>query len=100
MKQTKLFLSLAFLVMLCFQSNAQSTIDKANAMYDKLSYKAVIPSFLALAKNNKSPEAIIKLANCYRMINDMKNAEEWYKEAVKLNDSEPVNKLYTVVDGE
>lgn len=94
MKPTKLILSLAVCLLFAMTASAQTSIDKANAMYDKLSFNSVIPNYLLLAKNNKNPEAIIKLANCYRMINDMKNAEEWYKEAVKLNESEPNNKLY------
>jgi len=75
------------------QAQAQGGLEKANALFDKLSYSQAVNSYLPLAKSGNA-EAIVKLANCYRLINDNKNAEEWFREAVKQSGADPINKLY------
>jgi outer membrane protein OmpA-like peptidoglycan-associated protein len=94
MKIFKPILLIAFLFTINNNIFAQANFSRANAMFDKLSYSSVIPVYLAAMKNEKTAEGASKLAYCYRMINDQKNAENWYSEALKLNGVLPINNLY------
>jgi outer membrane protein OmpA-like peptidoglycan-associated protein/tetratricopeptide (TPR) repeat protein len=67
----------------------------ANKKYDDYHYTDAIQMYEAIiASNADNAEATEKLANCYRKINDSKNAEIWYAKVVEIPKSHPINKLY------
>ncbi len=76
---------------------AQAQITQADKYYKSYSYALAIPLYLKIAQKSGDPdrnEAIIKLADCYRLTNDMLNARTWYEKAVTLPKSENINWFY------
>lgn len=72
-----------------------SDLINANKLYYNKAYAEAIPKYLhSLKKSSANTEALINLANCYRLTNDAVNAEEYYKKALSLTGSQPINQLY------
>lgn len=62
--------------------------------YDQLAYSKAASNFEDyLAKHDKT-DAAVKLANSYRFMNDIPNAEKWYSKVVVKPDCDPVNMFY------
>lgn len=77
------------------QAVAPSHLKQANKSYYNKAYSDAIPQYLySIKKDSSYHEAIINLADCYRLTNDAVNAETWYKRVVKLKESEPIHQLY------
>lgn len=92
----KIIFLLSFLI-LAFAFDGFAQIKKANRMYDLFKYSRAIPYYQKAAKSNKEDvrkEATIKLADCYRFINDPQEARSWYMRAVEFNNIDPVNYFY------
>lgn len=62
--------------------------------YEKTAYSSAIENFEKYLTKADKADAKIKLANSYRMVNDLPNAERWYAKIVQLPESEPVNMFY------
>lgn len=63
--------------------------------YDQLAYQSAIENFEKyLTKKDEPVDAKIKLANAYRLVNDIPNAEKWYSKVVDLPESDPSNMFY------
>lgn len=61
-------------------SFCQDDLDLANQLYAKFSFSKAAPLYeKVIAKRTTKLDAKVKLADCYRRINDYKNAEKWYK---------------------
>ena len=76
---------------------ASAQIKQANKLFESYSYSSAIPYYLKIAQkadNSDRNEAIVKLADCYRLTNDQLNAKAWYAQAVKLPGIEPINWFY------
>lgn len=76
---------------------AQAQITQADKLFKSYSYSLAIPLYLKIAQKPGDPDrnyAIIKLADCYRLTNDLLNAKAWYAKAVNLPNSENVNWFY------
>lgn len=69
-------------------------LQKANQMYNQLAFVEAIDLYKAALADKEEPEAIIKLANCYRLLNDPVSAEQWYARAVNFDESMPIDILY------
>lgn len=72
------------LLFLSFVSEAQ--MKKAEKHFSKFDYAKAIPAFEKVA-NSKSPDkqmAMIKLADCYRILNNYQKAENYYAQAVSI----------------
>lgn len=99
MKLTK-FLVVAIIAGL-FSTNAiaqKDHLEVANLAYESQEYyKAITLLKKAYSKEkdkaNKA-EIIYKTAECYRFVNDTKQAETWYRKALKLKYPEPTVQLY------
>ncbi len=75
----------------------QEKLEKANEYYNLLNYKRAINLYLTiLRKASKDTAIIYKIANSFRLLNDSKNAEEWYRQAITVsgNNINASNKLY------
>ncbi len=71
-----------------FTFSAFSQLDKGDQLYNEMRYFEAIPFYKKEVRSKKSErkqEALIKIANCYRLINDYKNAEESYKQALDID---------------
>ena len=75
---------------------AQSaSLKKANQYYDNLSYANAIPEYKkALKSDSTNSEAIIRLAHCYRLVNNSVEAENWYGKVVRMKNAQPQHYLY------
>src|SRR5262249_21426683 len=75
-----------FVLILLFSLPAVSQITKGDEYYDKAQYIKAIPYYKKESRNKKSQrkqEALVKLGNSYRFINDYSNAEDAYRQALE-----------------
>ena len=79
--------------MLCYtpaQAQFRSLLKKANKEYELKAFNLAIGTYQrALQRRKDNTEALAKLADCYRHINDMEKAAEYYAIAVRQRDVEP-----------
>lgn len=62
--------------------------------YNKTSYTKAINYFERYLARKNNNDAVIKLADSYRLTNDLTSAERWYAKAVELPESHPINMFY------
>lgn len=62
--------------------------------YDKFEYTEAIEKLEIYQKKHDKVDARVKLANSYRMVYDIPNAEKWYSTIVDAPESEPINMFY------
>ena len=95
MKQLILLIILLSIIALPEVTAQKRKSDRAYAAFNAGEYFDAIDQFKdAYSKTNKSDkntrtEIVFMIAECYRLINDPKNAETWYKLAVKSSYSKP-----------
>lgn len=68
--------------------------NKGVKNYDKMAYTEAIGNFETYLKKHDKADAKIKLAQSYRMANDIPNAEKWYSQIVELPESEAINMFH------
>ncbi len=69
-------------------------LKRAKDAMDALDYVNAIQQYQQILQSDDNAEAKINLAECYRKINDSENAEYWYGQVVRLQEVQPVHKLY------
>ena len=100
MKIIKLaFIALASVIVFSVSSYAQKNFIKdADKSFKSREYFTAIELYKkAYAASNKKEDKariIFQTAECYRLINDAKNAEQWYDKAVKAQYPDPLARLY------
>ena len=75
--------------------SAQNNLKKGNRLFDLNQYDKAIPFFEKEIKNRDRKvklEATTRLADCYRLIGDFKNAEKYYKKSIKGTNPESLFK--------
>jgi len=80
------------LLLLCLNSPAwaQKELKTAEAHYAKYEYTLAVEAYKkALTKKKAAPEIISKIADCYRLLNNTKEAELWYAQLVELPSPNP-----------
>ncbi len=83
---------LALLVLASFNLYAQdSKLKKANDLYDAYSFPEAAEAYKKALAKTDSPEAKIKLAECYRLMNMPVEAEYWYEQVIELAEAEPIH---------
>lgn len=75
-------------------SAQKAKMNHANLLFDKLNYKEAAKEYLYILDKRDNSEAKMKLAECYRKMNDMQEAEYWFGQVVLLPEAEPIQKLY------
>jgi outer membrane protein OmpA-like peptidoglycan-associated protein len=77
-------------------ASAQSgTLIKANKLYQSKAYADAIPKYESVIERDSSQhEAIIRLADCYRLTNNSAQALKWYGKVVNLPSAQPIHKYY------
>lgn len=69
---------------------AQSGVKKqADTQFRLLSYAKAIDLYQKVLKKGYDPDAILKLAHCYRLTNNYEKAAEYYAKAVLIETREP-----------
>lgn len=90
----KKIIALSILALLVVASCSEKLYKKGVKHYDKFEYTEAIKHFEKYQMKHDKADAKIKLANSYRMINDIPNAEKWYSIVVTMPESEPINMFY------
>ena len=89
-----IILAICFLVSL----NLSAQLNQANNYFTKYNYSKAIPLYLKVIKRKKDDsakkEATIRLADCYRLINNSSEASNWYEKAVSFDAVNPENYFY------
>lgn len=86
---------ISIVTLCCFvfiQINAQSNdlLDKANKHYELNDYKQAIVNYVKVLQKNPNEGSVYgKLANSYRLMNDLNNAGNWYLKAVQTPGADP-----------
>ena len=96
MKLMKLTLSVLTAILICssvFATN-EGKIEQANKKYNDLQFTEAAKLLESALLVSDNPMAKMKLADCYRLTNNYKKAEQWYKEVINLGESKPMHKLY------
>lgn len=93
------FQSLTILVLLfsitCSSVSAQvAKLKRANAYFEELSYSDAIQLYLEVLDRRDVDQAKVNLAESYRKIGNLSEAEYWYGQSVRLPSSKPENKLF------
>lgn len=93
MYRMKRYLLILLGVMLMLPAMAQ--IKRADRKFDRLAYTPALKLYhKALKKDPTSWHATTRLADCYRLVNDAKNAEYWYGRVMKDPAKDPINIFY------
>ena len=95
MKKNITLLMLAIFILCNLQLSAQ--IKQANFFFEQFKYSKAIPLYKK-AINDKNlnirKEATVRLADCYRLMNNAGEASSWYAKAVAFNDIDRINYYY------
>lgn len=87
-------LQLATASILLLSSCTGHLLKKANKEFSNLQYAAAIKDYNKVLSKKDDHTAKTKLANSYRLINDIDNAEPVFSEIVTYPETEPINLFY------
>lgn len=66
-------------------------LQKADRLYEKMAYPDAIEAYKkVLQQDQGNKHAVLRLADCYRLVHDMRSALRWYKRAVKIKSAPPI----------
>ncbi len=91
--------SALILVLMCVVISLQAQdprLKKANQTFDEFAFPEAAEQYKKILSKHDDgiPEAKIKLAECYRLMNMPVESEYWYEQVVELAESEPIHKYY------
>lgn len=66
---------------------------QGNRLYNDLAYSMAIEEYQKALSKKEFPQGRIRLAESYRLMNDLSRAEEAYSKVVQMKEAEPVHKL-------
>ena len=97
MKIVKLF-TVAALFLACGSTTVSAQNKEADKMYNSNQYFNAIELYKKAATKEKNKtkkaEMTFKTADCYRLVNDPKQAEVWFAKAIKAKYPDPIATLY------
>lgn len=92
LQRTALTLAVLFLGMSLYGQSA--ALRKANKQYELYAFNLAIKSYLdVVEKYPRNSEALGKLGDSYRHLNQMSQAAKWYKQAIAQPNIDPINFL-------
>ena len=78
-----------------FATSAQ--LKKANRLFNLYKYSKAIPVYQKIAENENAEKrwmAMQRLADCYRLTNNVAEAKYWYQQVVNFEQADPMNYFY------
>ncbi|RWY45994.1 OmpA family protein [Mucilaginibacter gilvus] len=94
----KKLLIIALLLNCRMVATAQEQLSKkqlADKLFERYEYFKALNLYLPLAdKNNSNVQVVERIAGCYRLINDNKNAENWYASAISYEKAADIDLYY------
>lgn len=95
MMKFRSFYSLATLLLFTCSLHAQSAkVERAQRYMKELNYVGAIEILTKVIAQKDDAAAKIALAECYRKVNDVANAEFLYGQVVRLTEAQPIHFLY------
>ncbi|MEM7105359.1 MAG: OmpA family protein [Bacteroidota bacterium] len=95
MNKKSILLSIFLIILVVGPAMSQrAKLNKANRYFSALNYQDAVQTYLEVLDKRDVSEAKIKLAECYRKIGNMSEAEYWFGQVVRLPEAEAVHKLY------
>jgi outer membrane protein OmpA-like peptidoglycan-associated protein len=95
MMKFRSFYSLATLLLITCSLSAQSAkVERAQRYMKELNYVGAIEILTKVIQQKDDAGAKIALAECYRKVNDVANAEFLYGQVVRLTEAQPIHFLY------
>jgi outer membrane protein OmpA-like peptidoglycan-associated protein/tetratricopeptide (TPR) repeat protein len=90
---------LFFLIsMVAFAPLSHAQLSKADKLFQLYQYAEAIPLYMKVVQKEHDPEHVAKattrLADCYRFMHDIDQANEWYAKAIGLGQVDPINYFY------
>lgn len=94
MKSTRIYFST--LLALIFSLQGFSQIKKADKLFETYNFSEAIPVYQQVVDENGEGkrEATIKLAECYRHINDVTQTRKWYDKVIEMGNPKPISYYY------
>lgn len=92
--RTASIMALFFLLTISVMGQLDKKLEKANKLYDKLAFVEAIELYQEVLDIREVPEAVIKIANSYRLLNKPSMSEPWYKKVMDLSERQPIHVLY------
>lgn len=86
------FFHIVIFLFICTSSFAQ--LERANKYYDAKEYTKAIKAYENILKEKEHPEALEKIADCYRLTKKYQQAELYYERLLKNPDVPKINHLY------
>ena len=88
---------ISVIVFIATHCSSFGQLQKANQYFDLFQFAEAIPLYQKIIKNGSEKnrnEAIVRIADCYRLINNPLEARSWYARAVENPENLPINYLY------
>lgn len=82
------------LMLFLFAACTSVRLRTANELYEEYYYTDAIMRYEKVLKKKLIPEAMIRIADCYRLTDYPERAEAWYAKVVNLPGSTPLQKLH------
>ena len=77
------------------QASGQNLLSKANKQYELHAYTFAIANYLkVIQKDPNEQQALARVADSYRLLNRMDDAEKWYSKAVNYAGIDPIHFFY------
>lgn len=93
MNKTFSYFSSLLLMVLMLSSCASYHARQGNRLYNDLAYSEATKEYQKALGKKSIPEAQIKLAESYRLMNDLGKAEDAYSKVMQLKEVEPIHRL-------
>lgn len=80
------------ILLIAFSMHISAQKKKADKLFSNAQYYKAIPKYKKASRSSdklKKQESLIRLADCYRLLKDFKNAEIYYKQAVEIGNVNP-----------
>lgn len=94
----KIRLLLILVILFAFVPTTFAQLNTANKLFNLYRFDEAIPYYLKATEKETDPklqaQAIVRLADCYRLTHNADMAGIWYSNAVSLGNIDPVNYLY------
>ncbi|OOQ59971.1 OmpA family protein [Mucilaginibacter pedocola] len=93
----KKILPIAFLVFWCLFAGAQEQLSKkqlADKAFERYEYFKALNLYLSISGSNNAAQVAERIADCYRLMGDNKNAESWYAGALGYDNAAAIGFYY------
>lgn len=82
-------------IFMTVQASGQNLLSKANKQYELHAYTFAVANYLkVIQKDPNEQQALARLADSYRLLNRMEEAEKWFSKAVNYAGIDPIHFLH------